>query len=194
MGPAALQPLARQLRLDGFLADTFGYPSLRGGPEAAVAKLRAHIESTAADGPVHVIGHSLGGLVALECARALAPESLGRIVCLGSPLRGSDSARSMSRHWGTGWLLGDSAELLQRGVGAWDGQCEVGVIAGRMPVGLGALFGSLTLPHDGTVCVAETELAGVTDHRVIPASHTGLLFSRAASDACIAFLRHGRFP
>ena len=192
MRAAALMPLARRLRAAGFAPETFGYHTLHGGPDAAVARLRALVEASDG-GPVHVIGHSLGGLVALECARQCNPSRIGRIVCLGSPLRGSAAATSMARHWGTGWLLGDSAALLQRGVDDWCGACDVGVIAGRLPVGLGALLGSLARPHDGTVTVAETQLPGVRAHCVVPSSHTGLLFSAGAVDQSVKFLREGRF-
>lgn len=192
MRPAALTPLARRLRTAGFAPETFGYHTLRGGPAVAVASLRALIESTGA-GPVHVIGHSLGGLVALECARQCNPARIGRVLCLGSPLRGSAAAASMAHHWGTGWLLGESADLLQRGLDDWCGACEVGVIAGNTAIGLGSLLGGLTRPHDGTVTVAETQLPGVRAHCVVAASHTGLLFSASAVAQSVKFLREGRF-
>ncbi len=192
MRAAALAPLARRLRAAGFAPETFDYHSLRGGPDAAVARLRAQIESSDS-APVHVVGHSLGGLVALECARQLAAARLGRIVCLGSPLRGSVAATSMARHWGTSWMLGDSAPLLQRGVDDWCGACDVGVIAGRYPVGLGVLLGALSQPHDGTVAVAETQLPGVRAHCVVATSHTGLLFAESAARQAIRFLSDGRF-
>ena len=99
----------------------------------------------------------------------------------------------MAHHWGTGWLLGDSAALLQKGVGDWCGSCDVGVIAGDLPIGLGSLLGGLARPHDGTVTVAETQLPGVRAHCVVPASHTGLLFSAIAVDQSVRFLREGRF-
>jgi hypothetical protein len=41
--------------------------------------------------------------------------------------------------------------------------------------------------------VAETELPGLTDHCVVPATHTGLLFSAEAAGKAIAFLRGARF-
>ncbi len=190
MRAAALAPLARRLRVAGFAPETFGYQSLHGGPEAAVSNLRARIEA-GDSGPVHVIGHSLGGLVALECATQCNPARIGRIVCLGSPLRGSVAANWMARHWG--WLLGDSSALLQRGVAEWRGACDVGVIAGSVPVGLGALMGGLVRPHDGTVTVDETRLPGIRAHCVVATSHTGLLFSDRAVDQTVRFLREGRF-
>jgi hypothetical protein len=62
-----------------------------------------------------------------------------------------------------------------------------------VPHGLGALFAGFSGEHDGTVAVAETRLPGLTDHVVVAASHSGLLFSAAAAQQAIAFLRDGSF-
>ncbi|HSM10829.1 MAG TPA: alpha/beta hydrolase, partial [Lysobacter sp.] len=53
--------------------------------------------------------------------------------------------------------------------------------------------GGIRGDSDGTVAVAETRLSGLADHVVVAASHSGLLFSAAASRQAIAFLRTGRF-
>ena len=54
------------------------------------------------------------------------------------------------------------------------------MIAGHVPHGLGALFAGFHEEHDGTVAVGETRLDGLTDHVVVAASHSGLLFSHDA--------------
>jgi len=90
-------------------------------------------------------------------------------------------------------MFGHSAALLQQGVQCWEGQAEVGVIAGRVPHGLGALFAGFDGEHDGTVAIDETRLPGLTDHVVVDASHSGLLFSAEAAGQAVAFLNDGRF-
>jgi hypothetical protein len=67
------------------------------------------------------------------------------------------------------------------------------VIAGCVPHGLGALLAGFDGDHDGTVAIEETRLPGVSDHVVVEASHSGLLFSAEAVDQAVAFLRSGRF-
>src|SRR5690606_3686433 len=105
-----------------------------------------------------------------------------RVVCLGSPLCGSAAAAGLaSRPLGLR-ALGRSARLLRRGCTPWRGAAEVGVIAGDSPMGFGQALGRFTGPSDGTVAVAETRLEGVTDHVVLPLSHSGMLFSRRAAD------------
>jgi pimeloyl-ACP methyl ester carboxylesterase len=188
----ALLPLARRLRAAGYRVETVEYASVFGGVERAAARLRERMGAIDAD-TVHLVGHSLGALVALEAVRGAHTLPDGHIVCIGPPLRGSAVARSLAAIPGGRLLLGHSADVLAGGLDEWDDARRVGVIAGRMPLGLGIAIGALTTPHDGTVSVAETRLPGIADHRTVAASHTGLLFSSAAADLTVAFLRDGRF-
>jgi hypothetical protein len=118
----------------------------------------------------------------------------GHIVCLGPPLKGSSVARLLAHFPGGRWMLGSNHTKLVAGVERWDGSRPVGVVAGRMPFGLGISLGALlTAPHDGTVSVEETRLAGLADHCTVAATHTGLLFSADVADLTVGFLRNGRF-
>ena len=187
-----LLPLARRLRQSGCTVETIDYASVFRGIEPSVAKLRERMRSYDG-GNVHLVGHSLGALVALEATRGLRDLPNGRIVCIGPPLRGSAVARALTAFPGGRLLLGHSADPLVTGIDPWKGSRGVGVIAGRLPFGLGITLGPLVAPHDGTVSVEETQLPGISDHRTVDASHTGLLFSSEVADLTMAFLRDGRF-
>ena len=186
-----LTPLAWRLRQAGFQVDGFGYPSIVGGAEAAVEALGEYLgrESSQLD----LVGHSLGGLIALEALRRTPGLPVRRVVCLGAPLCGSQVARNLGRHWPLAWALGRSRGLLETGCPPWQGQAQVGVVAGNLARGAGRLAARFDGPSDGTVAVAETRLPGLADHCVVAASHTGLVFSREAADQAAAFLRDGRF-
>jgi pimeloyl-ACP methyl ester carboxylesterase len=189
----ALGMLHRRLIADGYRVHRFDYLSVASSQQRILARLQARMAECAPD-TVHLVGHSLGGLLALRACVDAANLPPGRVVCLGSPLKGSAAARAFSA-WGRGGevLLGHNRDLLEQGFERWDGPREVGVIAGRLPLGLGAMLGQLDGEHDGTVAVEETRLPGVADHRVVEANHTGLLFSQEVARQVDAFLRHGRF-
>ena len=192
MPGAAMQWFAAQLKVGGFAPSIFSYPSVAGGPEAAVPRLVQCLREGEAG---YVVAHSLGGLIALQALCAEPDLPVSRVVCLGSPLRGSGAVSGvLSQFPAASVMIGRSAALLQQGFACWEGRVEVGAIAGRVPRGLGALFAGFSGEHDGTVAVDETRLPGLTDHVVVEASHSGLLFSVAAAQQAIAFLRHGRFP
>ncbi len=185
-----LAPLARRLRRDGFQVEGFGYASIFGGPEPAIAALTGRLR----DGPpVHLVGHSLGGLVSLEALRRTPDLPVRRLVCLGSPLCGSVAAQALGRRGWSAPVLGRSGPLLQSGCGPWRGRTEVGMVAGDVARGIGRLLARFDGASDGTVAVAETRLPGLADHCIVHSSHTGLVFSADAARQAAAFLRGGAF-
>lgn len=188
----AMSYLSRRLALAGFDAKLFDYSSVRDGLDVAGENLRATIRACG-PGRVHLVGHSLGGLIAATIVQHQPDLLDGRIVCLGSPLRGSAASRQLKAIPGGRNLLGRSVEFLEKGLERWDAPQQLGAIAGRLPIGLGFLLGGLQGPHDGTVAVEETRLPGMTDHRVIAAAHTGLPFCDEGARQTVGFLRDGRF-
>jgi len=157
--------------------------------QALAARLRSF------DGTVHVLAHSLGGVVTLETFAAGHELPPGRIVLLGSPVQGSRAAQAIAAwSWGP-QVLGSLAvaELTRPRARSWGGTREVGVIAGGRSAGLGRLFASLPVPNDGTVAVDETRLPGALAHIVLDVSHTGMLFSSEVASAAVKFLASGTF-
>jgi pimeloyl-ACP methyl ester carboxylesterase len=187
-----LAALRRRLEQAGYAVDQFDYASVFRSPEVSIEHLLRRAQSVNGRN-LHFVGHSLGGLIAMQALQRQPGLTSGRVVCLGSPLRGSAVARGIAGVPGGAIIIGKHLDILRTGLERWDGRQEVGSISGRLPIGLGFAIGALSSPHDGTVSVAETELPGLTDHCVVPATHTGLLFSAEAAEQAIAFLRHGRF-
>lgn len=185
-----LWPLALRLRGQGFKVALFGYSSLLEGPLHALPRLHTCLQDT---GATAVVGHSLGGLLALEALRQSPELPVARVVCLGSPLRGSETARRVAAKRWVRPLLGRSATLLQGGLPAWEGAAAVGVVAGVAPRGMGCLFAKFEGHSDGTVGLEETRLPGLADHCCVPCSHTGLVLSPQAAAQAAHFLRHGQF-
>lgn len=184
--------LAQRLRAAGYDVAAPDYASIR----APFAQHHAVIDAAIAGaaGPVHFVGHSLGGVLALDYLRhrpGCLPDS--RVVCLGSPLLGSTLARRLAAARLDRLGMGHAREALLAGQQRWDGPQAVGVIAGELSFGLSLILGRLPKPNDGTVAVAETRLPGISDHVVVRASHTALLFSAAAAELTVRFLREGRF-
>ncbi|MBF0270619.1 MAG: alpha/beta fold hydrolase [Magnetococcales bacterium] len=191
--------LDRQLRRDGYRVLTFQYPTARRDLEDNAERLWEFLElrfgpgmKRVTAGAVHLVCHSLGGLVALRMLERHPEAPMGRMVALGSPFRGSHSARRMARWPGGAWLLGRSLE------GALDGQREwrvppgrqIGVLAGTLPLGLGHLVLGLESPNDGVVAVAETHLPGAV-HATVPMMHVGLVSSPRVASWVRHFLKTG---
>lgn len=188
-----LLPLRARLRAAGFEAEYFDYRSVLASPHEHLSRLQRRLREWPGEGPIHLIGHSMGGLLSVECARAHPELPIGRILCLGSPLTGSSTAAGVAARGPLGRVLGQAVHLLREGVLPLPEGFEVGVIAGTLPLGLGHWFGRFEGAHDGTVTVAETRPPGLVDHVEVRTSHTGLIYSREVARQAAQFLREGRF-
>lgn len=191
MSGAFMRPLAARLQRYGWRPVTFTYASVRVDAQANAERLRELLRQLA-EPTVHLVGHSLGGLVVRLALVEAETLPLGRVVTLGTPHEGSHIARWLGGH-GLGAIVGRAAAALDCALPPWQGQRELGSIAGTLPVGLGRVVPGLSTPNDGTVMVAETRLAGMSDHLCLPVSHTGLLLSSAVAAQSHAFLAGGRF-
>ena len=195
-GRPGMLRLARRLRKHGWACELFGYSSVFSAPDSNVKRLAERVAGLQDqdDAPLHLVGHSLGGLVILKMLADWHTElDGGRVVLLGSPLNGSAVARRMLGNRLLKPWVGRAAKLLDAGLDDLPGDREVAAIAGTSSLGVGRLFADLDKPHDGTVTVAETKVPDLADHLELPVSHTGLVFSRQVAEAVDGFLRSGRF-
>jgi pimeloyl-ACP methyl ester carboxylesterase len=188
---AVMAPLAARLSAKGYRCHLFSYAG-RARPLAAHAERLARYARDV--GPVHFVGHSLGGLVILEALQRHADVQAGCVVLLGTPARGNFAGRRLGqRGWGR-WCLGSTHSL-------WSGAHELrwtrpeplGVLAGTLSVGLGRLFGPLPGPNDGVVRLEETEVEGMRDRVVLRVGHSAMLLSARVAAQVAAFLRNARF-
>lgn len=185
--------LRKRLAEAGFEPSVFRYRSTHGDIAAAADGLAMQLREFG--DVVHLVGHSLGGLVILEAFERAGELPPGRIVLLGSPVQGSRAARAVAA-WSLGpQLLGRMAaqELTKIASRRWRAPRELGVIAGSRSAGMGRLFAELPAPNDGTICVDETRIAGAKEHIIHDVSHTGMLMSMAVAQATSRFLVHGHF-
>jgi pimeloyl-ACP methyl ester carboxylesterase len=185
--------LAWRLRGCGYRTSIFRYHSLLNTVAQNASQLRQRIEELG-NSRVHLVGHSLGGLVILQALQEQPELVKGRIVLLGSPVNGSVIAQRLHRYRLSRWLIGNSGEQALLGDGPrWRGTQSIGVISGTRPVGVGQLLGGFDGPNDGTVAVSETVLENVSASRSFPSSHFGLLVSNGVAASVCTFLGQGNF-
>jgi hypothetical protein len=189
--------LRKRLAKDlGAETHAFSYASVTSSMAANAQALGQYLSELRAE-RLHLVGHSLGGLVILKLFESGDWHKLppGRIVLLGSPLNGSLAARNLARLPLGRAIMGLAAaeELLVPRAYRWNGARELGVIAGDFGFGLGRLVGTLGRPSDGTIRVDETGIEGAADRVVLRVSHSGMLFSAPVARAAGTFLSTGRF-
>jgi pimeloyl-ACP methyl ester carboxylesterase len=195
--------LRRRLAAAGWALRVFPYSSLAENMEQVARRCARLVHGIAQRtlAPVHLAGHSLGGIVIFRAFETglLPPDRFSgdfcRVVFMGTPVRGSQSARRLAQLGPARALLGrlGAAELLHGLPNYWRHRAQLGIIAGNQARGVGRLLTRLDGPNDGTVAVAETELTGATDRCVLPVTHTGMCVSRVVAAEVAAFLEAGCF-
>ena len=90
-------------------------------------------------------------------------------------------------------LLGASRDIWRSLPEVFRPRCELGVIAGSHPWGLGRMLMRLPGTNDGVVRLEETEAPGMRDRVVLPLSHSGMLVSAHVAREVAAFLERGAF-
>lgn len=148
---------------------------------------------------VHFVTHSMGGILLRYYMERVShhPARLGRSVMLGPPNHGSPVIDQM--HDVPGFELWNGIAGMQLGTGedSLPSQLgpvsfELGVIAGEQS--LNPLLSSMIEgPNDGKVSVESTKVEGMSDHLVLPVTHTFMMNNPTVLEQVVYFLAHGEF-
>jgi len=196
----AMSALERYLRRSGFRTLNLGYPS-RSMDIGMIAEnyLAPAVDEAAVPdgGPIHFVGHSLGGLVVRHYLRDHAVPEGSRLVMIGPPNGGSELADRLMRFAWYGWIMGPAA--MQIGTAA----DSLPNLLGPAPVPVGVIAGTRSClpcsrrifhgPNDGKVAVERTRLAGMDDFIALPCGHTFLARDHTVLEQVAHFLRTGAF-
>ena len=191
-----LAPLAWRLRRRGFATRLYGYPSIWWSNRDHGRRLAAFLRRV---GPrydrVHLVVHSMGGIVTRCALEEPLPENLGRVVMIGTPNRGSHMASrlacdSPSRLWNT-LVVRPHRALSSTLVELTD---EPDSFVNRLgPPPPGIEIGVVAASHDKMLHPSQSHLEGQADHRTARGWHTSVLWTRETAELAERFLRDGSF-
>jgi len=188
-----LRPYQHWLRAKGFAVRRFSYPSWRDGLDDNVRCLSTFVKQTPGS-VIHLVAHSLGGLLALTMLARKADPRISRIVLLGTPYAGSHCGFTLTAIPALAALVGQTfTDWFALPHPVLPPETEIGVIAGTRRISLGRLIPGLARPNDGLVAVDETRLASCKDSIALNVSHSGMLVSRACVGQISHFLKTGNF-
>ncbi|TRZ97896.1 MAG: alpha/beta fold hydrolase [Rhodocyclaceae bacterium] len=193
MHGVVLLPYQRWLRAEGFAVRRFSYPSRRVGLDDNVRLLSRFVSETQG-AVIHLVAHSLGGLVVLKMLSEAADQRIRRAILLGTPFAGCHVGSTLARKPVLAQLIGRTFEdwfRLPRPV--LPAAVEIGVVAGTRRISLGRIVSGLARPNDGLIAVEETHLATARDSIALNVGHSGMLASRNCAGQVASFLRTGNF-
>lgn len=147
---------------------------------------------------VHLITHSMGGLIARGMINRYQLNNIGRVVMLGPPNHGSEVADLLQGLRLYQFIYGPAGQQLTTAYQHQDdslGQVTfpLGIIAGDRS--LLPFFSLFVLPgsDDGLVSVESSRIVGMSDHIIMHANHALMMQNKKIIRQTLNFIRDGHF-
>ena len=179
-----MSPLARRLKNQFGRIINWSYRSLWSRIEPHGEQMAGQLQELDDDpaiSRIHLITHSMGGIVARLALARRVPSKMGRMVMLAPPNSGSHVARSLAPVLG-GLCpplvqLSDEAESFVASLPP-PSALEIGIIAAR---------------SDFLVAEPRTHLPTEKEHIVLPGMHSSLVWRKETAEQAAEFLSSGAF-
>lgn len=194
----SMSALEKALSKEGYHVLNIDYPSTKKN----IAKLSFIIyekikkECLERDTKIHFVAYSMGCIIVRQLLTKHQVSNVGNIVLLAPPNHGSEVADYLQNNLLYKYFYGPAGLELTTHTARTNPfpplQHSFGVIAGNVCLDPLAYF-ILPKGHDGKVTIESTKLEGMSDHIIVPCSHTFIMRNKAVIEQVLHFLRKGKF-
>jgi len=197
-GNVAMKTMAKRLVAAGFNVQQVGYKSMGETPELVLNDVSEQINACCAKltTPVHLVGHSLGGIMARAYLGNHSLPNLKSVVLIGSPNKGTPIVDAFKESW---WMnvVGDVALSLNTENKGFLSTLKapdypLGVIAGVVKEG-GLFSDKIPGDDDGLVPLESTKVEGMNDFIILDVGHGKMRDDETVMAQLIHYLKEGKF-
>ena len=196
----SMAKLAKYLESCNYAPIVIDYPSTKHGIENIAKNFVINqIENLDKTKKVHIIGYSLGGIIARYVVDNYQIDSLGNIILIGSPNKGSEMAKFLENNLLVHKIFGPALKDLRPNSEFWDKikdnvhEKNVGVIAGDFSMNPLSSLLVFDGSSDGTVSVESAKIDGMKDFLILHHSHYFLMRNNEILSYIENFLQYGIF-
>jgi pimeloyl-ACP methyl ester carboxylesterase len=194
----SMRTLEKALIKQGYQVLNMGYPSTkkRITEIASVIFDEMNQISSISEYKIHFVAYSMGCLVVRELLAKHPINNVGNIVMIAPPNQGSEVADFLENNFLYKHFYGPAGMELTTHFARLNPfprvQHRFGVIAGNVCLDPISYF-ILPKDNDGKVTIESTKLEGMSDHIVLPCSHTFIIINKVVIEQVKYFLRNGQF-
>lgn len=188
--------MKKRLQKEGYTVFAFGYPSTHIDIPTSAGYLRRAIASLRGIEKIHIVAHSMGGLIVRSYLSGKHDKRIGRMVMVGTPNNGAWMADKLKDNSLFQFFYGPAGQQLVSDKGGFIDRLPTpkfpfAIVAGAR----GTADGYNEFEpgdDDGIVSVTSARLPGAADFITVKCTHSFLMGHTPTIDAATCFLKTGR--